>query len=55
MEYNKVIIDNNIIELREMYDEFEQKNISQILKNISRVMRKIPTENNEVEDDEENE
>lgn len=50
-EYNNVIIDNNITELREMYNEYEQNNISQIIKDVSKIIRK-KIENNKAEDNE---
>lgn len=50
-EYNNVIIDNNITELREMYNEYEQNSISQIIKDISKIIRK-KIENNKAEDNE---
>ena len=51
-EYNNVKIDNNIIEIKEMYNKFEQNNISQLVKNISRIIRKKAFENNKEEENE---
>lgn len=50
-EYNNVLIDKNITELREMYNEYEQNSISQIIKDISKIIRK-KIENNKAEDNE---
>lgn len=50
-EYNNVLIDKNITELREMYNEYEQNSISQIIKDIGKIIRK-KIENNKAEDNE---